>query len=419
MNFQPKAHEKIRRLIERGVDIPNPGTIDVGDEVDIEHISGKGVKIYPGCRIYGSKTVISPGCLLGNEAPVTIEDCQLGSKVELKGGFFSKSVFLEKVGMGMGAHVREGCILEEQAGGAHCVGLKQTILLPFVTLGSLINFCDCLMAGGTSRSNHSEVGSSYIHFNFTPDADKSTPSLIGDVPRGVMLNQPPIFLGGQGGMIGPLRLGFGNVVAAGSILRHDYPEHHQLIFEKAPVKSIRNFEPAAYPNLERIIENNFLYLANLVALEIWYATVRKPFMSSQPFGNRLFAGVMEQLSAAKKERLKRLKALAERVQRSTAHKNDKKNAKKRLEFYEQMDYLEALFSGKVRDGLETTNKLKESFLHDLEKAVGKDKNDYIATIQNLPPKVSSKGSTWLDGIVYVLGEKIAQALPSFSLFKKL
>ena len=109
--------------------------------------------------------------------------------------------------MGPGAQVREGCLLEEEANGAHCVGLKQTILFPFVTLGSLINFCDCLMAGGTSRKDHSEVGSSYIHFNFTPDGDKTTASLFGDVPRGVMLDQPPIFLGGQGGAVGPVRAG--------------------------------------------------------------------------------------------------------------------------------------------------------------------------------------------------------------------
>jgi len=30
--------------------------------------------------------------------------------------------------------------------------------------------------------------------------------LFGDVPRGVMLNQPPIFLGGQGGAVGPIRV---------------------------------------------------------------------------------------------------------------------------------------------------------------------------------------------------------------------
>lgn len=313
MDLKPRSLKKINDLLERGVSIPNPETIDIGDDVAIDRISGKGVKIYPGCRIYGKETTISSGCQLGYEAPVTIENCQLAEKVELKGGFFSKSVFLEKSNMGMGAHVREGCILEEEAGGAHCVGLKQTILFPFVTLGSLINFCDCLMGGGTSRSNHSEVGSSYIHFNFTPDADKTTPSLLGDVPRGVMLNQPPIFLGGQGGIIGPVRLGFGNVVAAGSVLRHDYPGDNQLIFEKAPACSVKPFYPAAYPHLERIVENNILYLANLKALEAWYTHVRKPFLETGEYGSFLYAGVMEQLSSARKERLKRLKAMAQKA----------------------------------------------------------------------------------------------------------
>jgi len=116
--------------------------------------------------------------------------------------------------MGSGSHVRDGTILEEQASVAHTVALKQTILFPFVTLGSLINFCDCFMSGGTDRKNHSEVGSSYIHFNFTPNQDKATASLIGDVPNGVMLNKNPIFLGGQGGLIGPCRLTFGTIIAA-------------------------------------------------------------------------------------------------------------------------------------------------------------------------------------------------------------
>ncbi|NTV96894.1 MAG: TOBE domain-containing protein, partial [Thiobacillus sp.] len=59
--------------------------------------------------------------------------------------------------------------------------------MPFVTPGSLVNVCDCLMAGGTDRRNHSEVGSSYVHFNYTPHQDKATASLLGDVPHGVML----------------------------------------------------------------------------------------------------------------------------------------------------------------------------------------------------------------------------------------
>ncbi|MEL7668838.1 MAG: UDP-N-acetylglucosamine pyrophosphorylase, partial [Actinomycetota bacterium] len=203
MDLQPRGHEKIVRLMAKGVDIPNPLSLDIGDEVDIDRISGDGVVIHAGCRIRGAKTVISAGCALGAEGPVTLDDCWLGPRVELKGGYFKRSVFLEKANMGLGAQVREACLLEEEANGAHCVGLKQTILLPFVTLGSLINLCDCLMSGGTSRKDHSEVGSSYIHFNYTPDGDKTTPSLFGDVPRGVMLDRPPIFLGGQGGAVGP------------------------------------------------------------------------------------------------------------------------------------------------------------------------------------------------------------------------
>ncbi|MBN1365281.1 MAG: UDP-N-acetylglucosamine pyrophosphorylase [Syntrophaceae bacterium] len=418
MDFKPRANEKIRQLLECGVEIPNPGTTDIGNEVNINNISKKGVRIYPGCRIYGSKMVISDGCQLGYEAPVTIEDCQLGEKVELKGGFFSKSVFLNKSNMGMGAHVREGCILEEEAGGAHCVGLKQTILFPFVTLGSLINFCDCLMAGGTSRSNHSEVGSSYIHFNFTPDADKTTPSLLGDVPRGVMLNQPPIFLGGQGGIIGPMRLGFGNVVAAGSILRHDYLQDNQLIFENPPAVGVQIYMPAAYPGFKRIVENNIIYLANLVALETWYTHVRKPFLETQPWGFLLYSGAMEQLSAAKKERLKRLKAMAEKAFAVIPKKQKKTSISARHELHPKMTYIEELFSGKDLKELKNTEKSKDIFLNAFEKVAGKDRINYIETIQNLPAGISSKGSIWLNQVVDTLCQKVKDKLPSINLFKK-
>lgn len=418
MDFQPKNHEQISRLIEKGVKIPNPGTLDIGDEVQIDHISGKNVKIYPGCRIYGSKTVISSGCQLGYQAPVTIEDCQLGTAVELKGGFFCKSVFLEKSYMGMGAHVREGCLLEEQAGGAHCVGLKQTILFPFVTLGSLINFCDCLMAGGTSRQNHSEVGSSYIHFNFTPDADKTTASLLGDVPRGVMLNQPPIFLGGQGGIIGPVRLGFGNVVAAGSILRHNYVRDNQLIFGTRPAESVKGYIAAAYSGLERIVENNVLYLANLMALESWYTQVRKPFLEAQEFGSLLFAGVLEQLFAAKKERLKKLKDMAEKAFAASPKEQTRTSVQGRHELHDQMEYLSGLFIGKHLDEAPTVQMLRETFLADLVKAAGNSRTDYIETIQGLPAGISSKGTLWLNSMVDDLCEKVMRVLPSLCLFSK-
>jgi len=415
MELRPASHRKISDLIGKGVDIPNPLTLDIGDEVPVENISGKGVKIYPGCRIYGKSTVIAEGARIGAEGPVTIDSCQIGPQVELKGGYFKGSVFLEKANMALGAHVREGCILEEEANGAHCVGLKQTILFPFVTLGSLINFCDCLMAGGTSRKDHSEVGSSYIHFNYTPDGNKTTPSLIGDVPRGVMLNQPAIFLGGQGGMVGPLRLGFGNVAVAGTVLRKDTPEDRKIITGETYGAAVRDYEPHAYRQLPRILRNNLIYLANLAALESWYEHARKPFFSTMEFGELLYRGVLDKLALARKERTGRLIALAEKV--PGPHEKcgcGADPAKQAFELHDNIGRVCGLFSENLRDGKEA--ELQDRFLGAFEKCRRNLDGSYIQHIKALPAEVSQDGVRWLQLIVDDLCRKAGALLPSFDLF---
>ena len=415
MDMKPRCHEKIVQLINKGIDLPNPLTLDIGEDVNIDQISARNVRIYPGCRIYGEHTVISSGSRIGYEGPVTIENCQLGQDVELKGGYFSKSVFLDKSNMGLGAHVREGSILEEEASGAHCVGLKQTILFPFVTLGSLINFCDCLMAGGTSRKDHSEVGSSYIHFNFTPDGDKTTASLIGDVPRGVMLNQPPIFLGGQGGIVGPLRMGFGNVVAAGTVLREDCPGDNRLITGKTRSGSDKDYLPALYPNLVRVVENNIIYLANLSALKEWYIHVRKQFLDGQEFGPLIHAGLLDKLSLAKKERLKRFEAMAKRAS-ATEPSGSKKTAHLRKKLGSSIDKVQGIFEGDVAPNTEA-NALREKFLKGLEKAMQGGPGNYVETIQGLHADISSKGTKWLECIVANCCSTALTAMPGLKLFQ--
>jgi UDP-N-acetylglucosamine/UDP-N-acetylgalactosamine diphosphorylase len=415
MELMPRGYEKIVQLVKKGVDIPNPLSLDIGDEVRVEQISGKGVRIYPGCRIYGRQTVISAGAQLGREAPVTVEDCQIGPGVELRGGYFRKSVFLEKAGMGLGAQVREGCILEEEAGGAHCVGLKQTILFPFVTLGSLINFCDCLMAGGTSRRDHSEVGSSYIHFNFTPAGDKTTPSLIGDVPRGVMLNQPPIFLGGQGGMVGPLRLGFGNVVAAGTVLREDVTEDCRLIVGKPHRGGVIPRPSRSYPDLTRIVRNNFLYLANLAALGRWYADVRRAFFQGQEFGEQIFAGLLEKVAMAGEERIKRLQAMAGKMVRPEGGSGTEDGGlSPRREFVRNLDQACALFSsGSATAGGSLHRDRFLSAFSDHKRDHG---GSYIESVKSLPARVSKEGTLWLEAIVQGLSGRVGALFPSLAPF---
>jgi bifunctional UDP-N-acetylglucosamine pyrophosphorylase/glucosamine-1-phosphate N-acetyltransferase len=416
MDLRPRFSNKVDQLIQRGVNLPNPLTLDIGEEVRVEQISGRGVTIYPGCRIYGEKTVVASGAQIGYEGPVTIENCQIGPQVELKGGFFKESLFLEKASMGLGAQVREGCILEEQASGGHCVGLKQTILFPFVTLGSLVNFCDCLMAGGTGRQDHSEVGSAYIHFNFTPDGDKTTPSLIGDVPRGVMLNQRPIFLGGQGGMIGPLRMGYGNVVAAGAILREDIIEENKLIMGEPYEGRILRYEPHRYSGLPRIVQNNVLYLANLTALEQWQMHVRRPFFSEQEFGELLYAGAMDKLSIAKQERITRLKAMADKMPATLDHSPKARTGIRRKEFRDRVSELTGIFSAEPPPDLGAEE--RDRFLESLHRQRPEHPDVYVDLIRSLPGTVTESGTRWLQKIVDALCHQASALLPSLEMFKK-
>lgn len=69
MDVKPRCCDKVAQLIQKGVDIPNPLTLDLGDEVDVDRISGEGVRIYPGCRIYGKNTTVSAGAQIGYEGP--------------------------------------------------------------------------------------------------------------------------------------------------------------------------------------------------------------------------------------------------------------------------------------------------------------------------------------------------------------
>ena len=402
----------INKLLEKGVKIPNPASVEIGDEVNIERISGEDIALYSGCKIYGSSTLILQGAKIGYQGPVTIDNCQIGPEVKLYGGYFKDSVFLKKSIMQNGANVREGTIFEEQANGAHTVGLKQTILFPFVTLGSLINFCDCLMAGGTNRRNHSEVGSSYIHFNFTPNQDKATPSLLGDVPRGVMLDQPPIFLGGQGGLVGPSRVEYGTVTAAGTILRRDVLVPSRLIFGEGSKGGSIPYAANVYSNTQRVFTNNIIYIANLIALMRWYEHVRSMFISKD-FPEPLYKGLTQRLAQAVEERIQRLSSYCNALNNAD-ESLDKKSTwqKQQKELYQQWPEAE----DQIRSYIDYRGnlKLRDNFLRLLQKEIQSSGKDYIKTIQGLNKEVKGAGTKWLQGIVDDMQSMIFKRLPAFT-----
>jgi len=307
----------ISALLSRGVRLVAPETVSVGPNVVPDRIA-PGVIIHPGCRLEGRSLAIGPESVLGEEAPVTLRDGQLGARVHLKGGFVERATLLDGVEIGSCAHIRPGTLLEEEATLGHSVGLKQTVLLPYVAAGSLINFCDCLMSGGTDAKNHSEIGSSYIHFNFTPHQEKATASLIGDVPHGVMLDQAPIFLGGQGGLVGPCRIAFGTVLAAGQICRHDMLKPGHLVLRGGPVQSLdQPYDPRLMGSPTRRLVSNLHYLGNLLALDAWWRQARAPF-AREPWQQACQAGALARLDEMFDERLKRLDQFAEKIAQSMA-----------------------------------------------------------------------------------------------------
>lgn len=298
--------ERIRQHMAAGVVIPHPETITIGDEVEPGSIAA-GVIIHPCCRISGASTRIAPHCIIGEETPATLHESQLACGVQIKGGYIAGTTCLDGVSIGSAAHIRPGCLLEEYSSCAHAVGLKQTLLMPYTALGSLINFCDCMMSGGTGPDNHSEVGSSYIHFNFTPHQDKATPSLIGDVPHGVLLHQPPVFLGGQGGLVGPCRIAFGTTIAAGTICRHDVMIPGMLISgSNSNQLTQRKYNPEHYGSIERIVRHNLYYIASLHALAAWYSHVRLIWADGNPWQMAVQTAGRQQIDAMVTERIRQM-----------------------------------------------------------------------------------------------------------------
>ena len=405
-----RKESKIMQLINKGVRIARPDSIEIGEEVDTDKISGDGVVIHAGSKIFGNSTVILRDAKIGFEAPASINNCQIGPEVELKGGFFENAVFLAQVKAGLGSHVRDACIFEEQASIAHTVATKHTILFPFVTLGSLINFCDCLMAGGSNRKKHSEVGSSFIHFNFTPNQDKATASLIGDVPRGVLLKQPPIFLGGQGGLVGPCRLAFGVTVAAGTILRKDELRPGRLIFGETTPAGNAPYKPGRYRIPKRVVVNNIVYIANLIALNQWYDQVRRLFISDD-FPPVLLSGLKEKLALAITERIHRLEVLGDKMQTRDRPGESSPVCDQIDDFYQNWSQLKDLLNQRKKEEGDVTQ--RGFFLEKIQKHIVENGTDYIGVIQGLSASDGAMATVWLQGIVDQVVNDALNLIPSF------
>lgn len=266
--------ERLRLLKSKGVVILDERQVYISDDVDLKRIFPEAV-LYPGTRIMGARSLIGPKAKIGTEGPAIIQDSVVSRDAEVASGYLNESILLDKARAGANAHFRTGTLLEEEASTAHTVGLKQAVLMSYVTFGSLINFCDGLIAGGKSRKDHTEVGSGFIHFNFTPwgnYGDKATASLIGNVTDGVFLDRDRIFLGGLSGLVGPQSIGFGAFTTAGQVIRSEIGDNQ--ISSDIPKRIKKEWSFGSVDSSYKRTKKNIYYISQLLALKSWYANIR-------------------------------------------------------------------------------------------------------------------------------------------------
>jgi UDP-N-acetylglucosamine/UDP-N-acetylgalactosamine diphosphorylase len=188
-------------------------------------------------------------------------------------------------------------------------------------------------------------------------------------------------------------LAYGTVIAAGSVCRKDELKPDRLIVtgEGKPINA--PFNPGFPKNRRRIVMNNLVYIANLMALMQWYKNVRSRFISDE-FPEIIFVGMKEILKKGIHERIRRLE---EFLRKHPMDPIGKRWPEVEITMIDQGEF-------------EGDPLAKDAFLKSLDKSAKSFGNSYISTIQGIRIEDATVGTTWLQGIVDHIVEKCRKAL---------
>ena len=137
------------------------------------------------------------------------------------------------------------------------------------------------------------------------------------------------------------------------------------------------------------------------------------FSREQNSGFSCTTVLLDKLSLGKKERFKRLEAMAERALSSGIPHIKADKARIRRELREKVVEVQAIMEACATD--DEILRLRDDFLAGLKMPV-RASTGYVETIQGLPPEISSKGTRWLERIVARLCERVSAAMPALDLF---
>ena len=416
------SQKDLRCLLERGVYIPDLSLVYIARDVKLENIAS-GCTIYPFSRIAGSKTQIHCGARIGVRGPTVLEntvigknsvigdlgqvnliDTVVGPKSVLGAGIAEQSVFLGKESLvndfttGYGFRVRKGSLYEEDASSAQHTDTKMTILFPWVTLGSDINFCDVLLAGGTGPQlgSFSEVGSGTIHFNYSIRGDKATASLFGGVLQGVFLDQERLFIGGNNSLLGPVKADFGAMTAAGARIKGNLPKG--LNYGHSLPKGTVDYDARIFSGVSVIIKNQINMLAELTALANWYKQVRINCTAQDQEQKFLYESGLRMIEMNYQERICHLNKYMDYLENSVrllvGMQTSKKEISEQKELLSLWPKLGPVLMNFKKYEIQIPGSLKDEF----ENLQSQGKSGYTDIIKKLSQSAKQSGKNWLSEI---------------------
>ena len=210
------------------------------------------------------------------------------------------------------------------------------------------------------------------------------------------MDQRPIFLGGQGGLIGPVRMEYGVTVGAGSMVRKDILSANQIHIPKPMTElSQPNNGRALYFSIDRKLRNNLIYIGNLIALKHWYLNIRKPLMAGDDFSRACFDGALTNLNGAIKERISRIGKFVDKLPDSIEQLGELEQTEKLINRQKE---LSKCWPDMVRS-LEKLSSEPVSVPTPLTEALETNSSGYIATVKAFSPEVKAAGVNWLQDMV--------------------
>jgi UDP-N-acetylglucosamine/UDP-N-acetylgalactosamine diphosphorylase len=194
-------------------------------------------------------------------------------------------------------------------------------------------------------------------------------------------------------VVGPVRIGFGCLTGAGSIVRKDEERPDRMILAGATRSVSLPRRAGVYPGAVRIFNHNIRYMAGLAGLYAWYVHVR-PVFARDPLSRELIRGLQDTLVQSIKERIRQLEKFCDTLGSSRAH----------AAILSAMDVVDKqVMQALAAPDLPASGERLISWLDEQAKTCD---SDYITAVQQMPSALKTLGSNWLLAIEMFLVNRL-------------